>query len=565
MSRSPLIVAIATVLLSSSSLTQAQTIQRPGDEVLPLPAFEAPEEPGPGILPAPPPARAPRRPGDVAFVLRAVTFEGNTAFDNDQLDKVVTPWIGRDVVAGDIEAMRLAVTRHYVEAGYVTSGATLPDQDVREGRVRIDIVEGRLERVEVIGVRHHRERWIARRLERAAGVPLNVNGLEEGLRMLQQRYGLERLDAELLPGARAGRAVLRLEVRELKPWLLQASGDNYEPVTVGEWAGELRAGHGSLLGLGDRLGLVGRASAGLWSIEGRYEVPVTVAETRLAFRGRKSKSRVVKVFDRLFDVEVDSSDVGVGLRHPLILKPSQDLWVGAVFDWRAARVRQSLKNDPLGLGELPGSGRESVSVLRLEQAWTHRGDRQVLALRSTVSFGLDVLDATTREPLAGGIENDVEFVTWLAQARWARRIRVPLGLDVIATARFDLQLTNAALVPQEDYALGGHASVRGYRENALVRDQGVLGSAELWVPVWRTRVDRRPILQLVPFVDVGHGWNRKGDPLARTLPSVGIGTVFQPVPWFEARLFWGYAIDRFRDLGFAQDKGIHLRVTAVAF
>ena len=73
------------------------------------------------------------------------------------------------------------------------------------------------------------------------------------------------------------------------------------------------------------------------------------------------------------------------------------------------------------------------------------------------------------------------------------------------------QISADPLLSIERFAIGGRDTVRGYRENQLVRDSGVVASAELRIPLWRDSL-RRPLLELVPFMDYGTGWNDGPEP-----------------------------------------------------
>jgi len=71
-----------------------------------------------------------------------------------------------------------------------------------------------------------------------------------------------------------------------------------------------------------------------------------------------------------------------------------------------------------------------------------------------------------------------------------------------ALTRLDVQLASAPLLPLEQIAVGGRYSVRGYRENQLVRDNGVIGSVEARVPVVRN-VSWADVVELASFMDAG--------------------------------------------------------------
>jgi hemolysin activation/secretion protein len=68
-----------------------------------------------------------------------------------------------------------------------------------------------------------------------------------------------------------------------------------------------------------------------------------------------------------------------------------------------------------------------------------------------------------------------------------------------------VQLSPDALVPLEQFGLGGIDSVRGYRQDALLTDNGAFVSAEVRLPIYRSP-QRQTVLQLTPFVDAGTTW-----------------------------------------------------------
>src|SRR5262249_44958441 len=136
--------------------------------------------------------------------------------------------------------------------------------------------------------------------------------------------------------------------------------------------------------------------------------------------------------------------------------------------------------------------------------------------------GIDALGSTIHER---GLP-DSRFFAWLGQFQWVRRFGILEGLGLRDTQlifRTDLQLADDSLLTLEQVALGGRYSVRGYRENTILRDNALLTSLEARVPLVEN-VPWADYLQLAPFVDYGRGWQSKGrtdEP--RYLASVGIG------------------------------------------
>jgi hemolysin activation/secretion protein len=111
-------------------------------------------------------------------------------------------------------------------------------------------------------------------------------------------------------------------------------------------------------------------------------------------------------------------------------------------------------------------------------------------------------------------------------------------------------------------------SVRGYPENALVRDNGYVGSVELQVPVLRDALGRDQVA-IANFIDAGRSWRVRSrtrlEPI-RTLSSWGLGLLLNPTPRIRAEFYWALALRNFPDRDdFMQDHGLHFRVSVLAF
>ena len=125
-----------------------------------------------------------------------------------------------------------------------------------------------------------------------------------------------------------------------------------------------------------------------------------------------------------------------------------------------------------------------------------------------------------------------------------------LNDDLTLLLRSDFQATNRPLVPVEQFSIGGALSVRGYRQDVLLGDNGWFNSAEvratiLRIPKWKAS------LQLTPFIDFGKVWNTDDVTFdTNTLLSAGIGLRMQVSDYLTTRLDWGIPLV---DLGTSGD------------
>jgi hemolysin activation/secretion protein len=129
----------------------------------------------------------------------------------------------------------------------------------------------------------------------------------------------------------------------------------------------------------------------------------------------------------------------------------------------------------------------------------------------------------------------------------------------------DVQLSGDSLVPLEQFGLGGQMTVRGFRQDALLTDSGALLSAEFRLPIARS--SKLGTLQLVPFVDVGTGWNlSSATPSPSTLVGAGLGLLWKAGDRFNARLDWGTALTSLKgDRRSLQEKGVYFSVNYTLF
>jgi len=500
-----------------------------------------------------------------AAPIRQFRFEGNTVYSTAELTKLTTPFLGREATREELEDARRAVTLHYVNHGYLNSGAILPPQDFRDGIVTVKIVEGKLSSVHVTGNKWLRDNFLTPRIQRWAGPPLNMDRLRTGLQILRQDPNLTQINAKLEPGTAPGQSRLDVQVADQQPFRVGLQLDNYRPPSVGSTELLLLLADLNLTGHGDPLvfdyGIATASSDGarfseLGNLSGSYAFPLTSYNTTLHIFGSKSDFTVVEEPFTTLAIEGRSYRVGAALRQPFYLSDQREFALAISFERRHSET--FLLGQPFDI--TPGSvhGVNNISALRFSQEWTDRSLNHVLALRSTFSFGLDVLDATD-----DGSSRNAKFFAWLGQVQYIRRLfNTPNQLIF----RTDAQLTSNPLLSLEQLSIGGPTSVHGYRQNQLVRDQGVVSSVELRVPVM---FDRRgaPILQLAPFFDIGAGWNNAAPtPSPTAIPSIGIGLILTPHKRVTAEMYWGYALTKI-DLPHndPQDSGFVFRVRVDAF
>lgn len=550
---------------------------RSGEPRAPLKKEFKPPTPPPSLIlppvPAPPEGDVQKELGQVRVFVNAIQVTGNTVFPDSEIKAVTTPYENRTLTTEDLERLRLALTLLYINNGYITSGAVIPDQDVKDGVIQIQIIEGALSRIDVEGNNWFRRSYLGDRLMLGAGPPLKLEPLQERLQLLQRDPRIERINADLRPGDQRGESILTVKVREARPWKVWLDFNNYQTPIVGAERGLITLAHQNVTGHGDPFSITYGGSRGVHPIiDTSYTLPLNRYDTTFTASYRRNEFVVVSDQFRALDLNSESEIFSFTLRHPIYRSLTDELAVAITGEHLYNKITSAFDLPGQPFRFIPGSsdtGVSAVSALRFIQEYQHRTASSVIALRSRVSVGIDVLGATinSREATTAGGEPlpSGRFVSWLGQAQAVKRLDYLGGWQILG--RLDLQLSNNRLFPLEQIPVGGRFSVRGYRENTLVRDNGFLASLESRIPLLKF-AGGEDMLQFAQFVDLGRAWlSRTSTPAPETLASVGLGIRWNVLPRDQARfeLYWGVPLNHVpHPAGNLQDHGIHLQVVVQA-
>ncbi|MDD2759360.1 MAG: ShlB/FhaC/HecB family hemolysin secretion/activation protein [Methylomonas sp.] len=544
---------------TASGVNDAGSTDRPS--ATPLPPTE--------YLPAKPPEdfSLPPIPEDILrtvepriLPIRHIKLQGNSVFSEEDLRPLVRPYEQRDVSVGDLEQLRIKLTRLYIDNGFINSGAVITPDAYKDGDLTIEIIEGRLDEIRVKGLERLREGYVINRLKNDVDEPFNLQTLQEKYQLLLSDPLIARMNGRILPGEHAGHSILDVDVTRAKPYQLSFLGNNQRPPSIGGEAFGVSGLVRNLTGLGDAIDFTFLTSDGSKRYTGGLSLPVNDAGTLAFFHFDEGNSAVLEEPIRNIDIESQVHSLEGGLVHPLIRTLRRQLNLGVLL---TVRENKTFLLDQ-AFSFVPGeeTGRNQATVWRLFQTYSQRWDNHALVFRSTFSVGMNALGATPEKPVPAQFQRlysqypDSEFFAWLGQAQYARRF-MENGAQFIF--RGNAQFSDEPLLPLERIAIGGMNTVRGYRENRLVRDQGYNLSTELHYPlIGDNDPNAEHRLTLIPFFDYGRAWNH-GEK-SSDLYSIGLGFEWQFKP-VKIDLFYGYALNRPQpdqrtDI---QDDGLHFQ------
>jgi hemolysin activation/secretion protein len=541
---------------------------------LPRPDFQRPitppvEQPTPilpppqDILPAPTSPNFPSQPVipnnvPISVNVKRFIIKGSTIFSPAELAKITDEYINKPLDFAQLLQVTNRITQLYIKNKYINSGAYIPgDQsfDIQGGTIEIRVIEGRVEDIVVTGTQRLNPNYVRSRIALGAGKILNIDRLLESLQLLQLDPLIKAVNTELVSGQQPGTSIVQVKVTEAPNWQAGINIANNRTPSVGEIQAQVFATQNNLTGLGDGIGVTYGKSEASNVFDINYTLPLNPRNGTLRFQYSNSNSRVIESpFDRL-DINSTGQDFGLTYRQPIIQTPAQEFAMGVTLAQRETNTGYlfSVVGERIGY-PTPGAdanGLTRVTAARFFQDYTAKDTQQVFALRSQLSLGLNALNATINNSAP-----DSKFLTWRGQAQYVRAL-APNSLFLF---KVESQLADRPLLALEQLGIGGQDTVRGYRQDLLLGDNGVIASAEVRLPIF-TPPESKQIFQIVPFLDFGYAWNQPNNPSSGPTPSTigaaGLGLRYQGGD-FSAKLDYGIPfnlIDTNKRTG--QEKGFY--------
>ncbi|MBN3948542.1 MAG: ShlB/FhaC/HecB family hemolysin secretion/activation protein [Nostoc sp. NMS7] len=468
-----------------------------------------------------------------SFIIKRFEVVGSTVFSQEELAKVIKEFTNHPITLNELYLARKKITDLYTSKGYIRCGAYIPPQKIQSGIAKIQVVETKLSDIEILGTQHLNKSYIRSRIASGNNGPLNQQILLRSLQLLKLNPLIKNLSASLQAGNLPNETKLVVEVVEAKTFSTQIILDNARSPSVGSFQRRLQVNVANLSGLGDGLSVgYSNTDASNFKYIG-YTLPLNPQNGTLSFNYGTAESSVIERPFNTLNIKSASCYYELTFRQPIVQSPTEEFTLGLT----ASRRESEANYDPLGervpfpqLGS-DDQGRTLISALRFFQEWTARDSTQVLEVRSQFNLGLGAFNATVNQDAP-----DSRFFSWLLQAQWVKL----LAPDTLLLLRFNTQLATRGLVPLEQFGVGGIESVRGYRQDLLLADNGAFASAEVQVPVLNVP-NINGILQLIPFSDFGVAWNNSSANKLdyNTLASVGLGLRWSQGGNFTARFDWG--------------------------
>ena len=482
---------------------------------------EVPHQPQSTIIQVEPDTMVPLFPEElkkVKFKLKRLLIQESTVYKNRQFFHLYRNFLGKQITLEHIYRIADAITKKYRNAGYILSKAIVPPQKIDDGVVRVNILEGSIDRVRVQGrlagpkmlLNAYRKRLLNSR-------PLHAKDLERYLLLIDDLPGVS-VKSVLTPSKdRPGTSDLTL-ILENKPFDAHAGADNRGTKFNGPFQLFAGVSENSFLGFYERIGLQGVMTSNpdeLLYINGFYEVPVTNEGTMFNLSGSVSNSKPGSSLE-VFNVEGETFTFSLGFTHPFIRSRGENLRANLGYTHR------NTQTDILGTLD----SEDRLRILDLGVVYDYADRFHGINLISfNISQGINILDATEPGSLNLSRSQGKSDATKIS-GKLQRLQQLAPSWMLMGSATW--QYSFEKLLASEEFGIGGLGYGRAFDPSEITGDQGLGIKLELQ-KAFQLRKKFLRNLQAYAFIDYGSVWNRAPTPTGarqQELTSVGLGTRF---------------------------------------
>lgn len=263
--------------------------------------------------------------------VKTIRFAGNSLLGEPQLSTAVADFVNRELDFAGLQRVADAVAAAYREAGWLVR-AYLPEQDISEGVVTVQVIEARFGGVRLEGESSQRVKPAELQAffneAQPVGEFLNANALDRALLLTDDLPGVS-VAGTLAPGQSDGETVLVMQTTD-EPFVYGDVGlDNTGTLSTGSNRLTASLNINSPGGRGELISVIGLHTEG--SDYGR--VALTVPERYNGLRlGASLSSMTYKVINgpgATAQVQGRSNSMGFDLNYPLVRSRMLNLYASA--------------------------------------------------------------------------------------------------------------------------------------------------------------------------------------------------------------------------------------------
>ncbi len=456
-------------------------------------------------LPPPAPAAAPNIAGCVD--VRRITIHGAPHLPDADRERIVAAFVGRCLYVTDIEKILSEITRSYIERGYATARAYIQQQDISTGHLQLLVVEGVLEKILLRG---DAERSVSKGnvFPGLEGQVLNLRALEQGLNQVN-RLASNNATLDIAPGEAPGGSVVTIDNTVGRTWGVAITADNQGSSATGRNQLGATLNLDNPLGFNDALSITHRRSVPADAQRRQsladtlsYGIPFGYSTVSLGW----SRSRYVSSFTVPSGLELQTSgdSTQAFVRVDWLIHQAVDSRATLAATVTAKNAHNYLQDALIAVSS------RKLAVADLDANYSTAALGGVLGLDLGWSQGLGTLGALRDAP---GLPDEAPRAQF-QKLRYGANFGLPFplfGTNASFGSQFSGQHARDPMYGSEQISVGGIYAVRGFFENNLVGDHGLLwrNDLSLNIPV---ALEGGGAVLLRPYLGLDYGRARSKAP-----------------------------------------------------
>jgi hemolysin activation/secretion protein len=290
-------------------------------------------------LPKPAPQAVPQTPmakpqGDLRVLVKTFKLTGNALIGEPELQTVLAPWVGKEVGYTELQQATDAIANEYRRRGWFAR-PQLPAQDISDGIIEINILEGKLGEVKIddqgkdlrISKDFVSDSMTARQ---QPGTPLNLDALDRSNNLLNDTPGVA-VATVLAVGKNPGEtdAIVKVQDKPLLAGIVQL--DNQGARSTGENKLTVNGNFDNPFGIGDQIAISSNFSQGSDYLRLAYSVPVGRDGLRMGISTSAMQYKLIGDFKPL-NAKGDAQTYGINGYYPILRSGTRNFGVAFAVD-----------------------------------------------------------------------------------------------------------------------------------------------------------------------------------------------------------------------------------------
>ncbi|MFC7287440.1 ShlB/FhaC/HecB family hemolysin secretion/activation protein [Herminiimonas glaciei] len=412
----------------------------------------------------------------IHFDINRFDVRGNTLLPPQTVDSLVAPYLGKDRDFADVMKALEALEAAYHARGYQLVRIDLPEQELNQGTVVLNVVQTKIGNVVIEGNSHFDDANIRRSLPALQeGQTPDLKAVSKSLKLANENPA-KKVTMRMKSAEQDDEVDATLAVVDESVWRTTINFDNTGVASTGRTRAGVVLQNANMFGLDHVMSLQYTTTleepsrVGVYGIG--YHIPLYALGDSMDFYASYSDVDAGTVTAGIFDIAVSGKGSMYGARYNQNLATVGNYASKLMYGIDLKQYKNSMQLLGVELGADITVRPVSVGY-QGDWSWGDGAIGFATTLLHNISGG------------SNGSQSDFDRVRFDAKANYTA-IRVGGSLTQalpeqwLARAIINGQYTKDALIPGEQFGAGGAASVRGFLEREVANDSGITGNFEVY-------------------------------------------------------------------------------------